>query len=76
MVPARVLGAPGLVYHRICDDKSARTFTSLLGEYHGWVVADALGSHKAGTRGCGNVRLAVKTSTLGGRHEGGGVDER
>jgi transposase len=51
--------APGLVYHRICDDKSARTFKSLLGEYHGWVVADALGTHKAGTRGCGNVRLAA-----------------
>jgi transposase len=50
--------APGLVYHRICDDKSARTFTSLLGDYHGWVVADALGTHKAGTRGCGGVRLA------------------
>jgi hypothetical protein len=33
----------GLVYHRICDDKWARTFTSLLGDYHGWVVADALG---------------------------------
>lgn len=51
--------APGLVYHRICDDKSARTFTSLLGEYHGWVVADALGTHKAGTRGCDGVRLAA-----------------
>jgi transposase len=51
--------APGLVYHRICDDKSALTFTSLLGEYHGWVVADALGTHKAGTRGCGNIRLAA-----------------
>jgi hypothetical protein len=50
---------PGLVYHRICDDKSARTSTSLLGEYHGWVVADALGTHKAGTRGCGAVRLAA-----------------
>ena len=51
--------APGLVYHRICDDKSARTFTSLLGDYHGWVVADALGTHKAGTRGCDGVRLAA-----------------
>jgi transposase len=51
--------APGLVYHRICDDKSARTFTSLLGDYQGWVVADALGTHKAGTRGCDGVRLAA-----------------
>ena len=47
------------MYHRICDDKSARTFTSLLGEYHGWVVADALSTHKAGTRGCSNIRLAA-----------------
>lgn len=51
--------APELVYHRICDDKSARTFTSLLGDYRGWVVADALGTHKAGTRGCDGVRLAA-----------------
>jgi transposase len=38
--------APGLVYHRICDDKSARTYISLLGEYRGWVVADALPREK------------------------------
>jgi transposase len=49
---------PGLVYHRICDDKSARTFTSLLGDYKGWVVADALGTHEAGARDCPGVRLA------------------
>ena len=40
--------APGLVYHRICDDKSTRTFVDLLGDYRGWVVADALGTHQAG----------------------------
>jgi transposase len=51
--------APGLVYHRICDDKSAATFTSLLGEYHGWVVADALGTHEAGARHCRGVKLAA-----------------
>ena len=51
--------APGLVYHRICDDKSARTFKSLLGDYEGWVVADALGTHQAGARDCRGVRLAA-----------------
>ncbi len=51
--------APGLVYHRICDDKSARTFKSLLGDYEGWVVADALGTHQAGARECRGVRLAA-----------------
>jgi transposase len=51
--------APGIVYHRICDDKSARTFKSLLGAYEGWVVADALGTHQAGARECRGVRLAA-----------------
>jgi hypothetical protein len=51
--------APGLVYHRICDDKSAATFTSLLGDYHGWVVADALGTHDAGAKHCRGVKLAA-----------------
>ena len=51
--------APGLVYHRICDDKSARTFKSLLGDYEGWVVADALGTHQAGARDCRGVKLAA-----------------
>jgi transposase len=52
------LTAPGIVYHRICDDKSAATFTALLGEYRGWVVADALGTHEAGARDCPGVKLA------------------
>jgi transposase len=51
--------APGIVYHRIRDDKSARTFKSLLCEYEGWVVADALGTHQAGARDCPGVRLAA-----------------
>jgi transposase len=51
--------APGLVYHRICDDKSARTFKDLLGDYEGWVVADALGSHEAGARECRGLKLAA-----------------
>jgi transposase len=50
--------APGIVYHRICDDKSARTFKMLLGDYKGWVVADALGTHQAGARECSGLRLA------------------
>jgi transposase len=53
------LTAPGLVYHRICDDKSARTFKDLLGDYRGWVVADALGSHEAGARECRGLKLAA-----------------
>jgi transposase len=51
--------APGIVYHRICDDKSARTFKDLLGDYRGWVVADALGSHEAGARECRGLKLAA-----------------
>jgi hypothetical protein len=53
------LTAPGLVYHRICDDKSAATFTALMKGYHGWVVCDALGTHDAGARACPGLRLAA-----------------
>ena len=52
------LTAPGIVYHRICDDKSAATFKHLLGDYRGWVVADALGTHEAGARECRGLKLA------------------
>jgi transposase len=52
------LTAPGLVYHRICDDKSAATFRALVGDYRGWVVCDALGTHEAGARSCPGIRLA------------------
>lgn len=51
--------APGLVYHQIRDDKSAATFIDLLGDYQGWVVADALGTHQAGARECRGIRLAA-----------------
>jgi len=51
--------APGIVYHRICDDKSARTFKDLLSDYRGSVVADALGSHEAGARECRGLKLAA-----------------
>ena len=53
------LTAPGIVYHRICDDKSAATFKALLGDYQGWVVADALGTHEAGARECRGIKLAA-----------------
>jgi transposase len=53
------LTAPAIVYHRICDDKSAATFKHLLGDYRGWVVADALGTHEAGARECRGIKLAA-----------------
>jgi transposase len=53
------LTTPGIVYHRICDDKSAATFKALLGDYQGWVVADALGTHEAGARDCRGIKLAA-----------------
>jgi hypothetical protein len=51
------LTAPGIVYNRICGDKSAATFKALLGDYKGWVVADALGTHEAGARECRGIKL-------------------
>jgi transposase len=52
------LTAPGVVVHRIRDDKSAATFTELVGEYRGVIVADALGTHAAGARGSPKILLA------------------
>jgi transposase len=49
--------APGLVVHRIRDDKSADTFRSLLSDYSGVVVCDALKTHEAGARG--NIALLL-----------------
>lgn len=53
------LTAPGLVYHQICDDKSAKTFTALVGDYKGWIVADAPSTHEAGARECSGVKRAA-----------------
>lgn len=53
-----VVTAPGVVVHRIRDDKSADTFRSLLGDYRGVVVCDALKTHEAGARGNDGVALA------------------
>jgi len=52
------LTAPGVVVHRIRDDKSARTFAELVGDYRGTIVADALGTHEAGAREGPGIVLA------------------
>ncbi len=52
------LTAPGVVIHRIRDDKSAATFKALVGDYHGTIVADALSTHEAGARDGPGIRLA------------------
>jgi transposase len=52
------LTAPRVVVHRIRDDKSAATFTALVGDYRGVIVADALGTHAAGARASPDIVLA------------------
>jgi transposase len=52
------LTAPGVVVHRICDDKSAATFKDLVGDYHGTIVCDALQTHGAGARDGPGIVLA------------------
>jgi transposase len=52
------LTTPKVVYHRICDDKSAATFTALVGDYHGVIVCDALKTHEAGARDGPGIVLA------------------
>ena len=52
------LTAPGLVYHQICDDKSADTFTALVGDYTGTIVCDDLSTHVAGARAGPGITLA------------------
>ena len=42
--------APGVVCHRIKDDKGAATFKELVGNYAGVIVCDALKTHEAGAR--------------------------
>src|SRR5262249_3937300 len=49
---------PGLVVHRIRDDKSAGTFRELVGDYRGVIVCDALKTHEAGARGNDRIALA------------------
>jgi hypothetical protein len=52
------LTAPGNVYHRICDDKSAATFRELVGDFEGTIVCDALFTHAAGARDGPGIVLA------------------
>jgi transposase len=52
------LTAPGVVVHRIRDDKSAATFKDLVGGYHGTIVCDALQTHAAGARDGPGILLA------------------
>lgn len=52
------LTAPGLVHHRICDDKGAGTFGALVGNYKGTIVCDDAGTHNAGARASPGITLA------------------
>ena len=52
------LTAPGVVVHRIRDDKSAATFGALFGNFHGTIVCDALKTHEAGAREGPGIVLA------------------
>jgi transposase len=52
------LTAPGVVVHRIRDDKSAATFGALVGNFHGTIVCDALKTHEAGARDGPGIVLA------------------
>ncbi|MBP6778206.1 MAG: IS66 family transposase [Piscinibacter sp.] len=52
------LTAPGVVVHRIRDDKSAATFGALVGKYRGTIVCDALATHAAGAREGPGITLA------------------
>ncbi len=52
------LTSPGVVVHRIRDDKSANTFRDLMDGYAGTVVCDALKTHEAGARGNDAIALA------------------
>ena len=50
--------APGIVCHKIRDDKGADTFRALVGSYRGVIVCDALKTHEAGARGNEQIQLA------------------
>lgn len=52
------LTGPGLVVHRIKDDKGQDTFKELVGDYQGVIVCDALATHEAGARGNDRIALA------------------
>lgn len=50
--------APGVVCHRIRDDKGAATFKELVGNFEGTIVCDALKTHEAGARDGPGITLA------------------
>jgi hypothetical protein len=50
--------APGVVCHKIRDDKGADTFRALVGGYNGVIVCDALKTHEAGARDGPDIVLA------------------
>jgi transposase len=52
------LTAPGLVYHDIRDDKSANTFTSIVGNYRGTIICDDLSTHRKAARGSPDITFA------------------
>jgi transposase len=52
------LTAPGVVLHRIREDKSAASFKELVGNFVGVIVCDALGTHGAGAREGPGIVLA------------------
>jgi transposase len=58
------LTAPEIVVHRIKDDKGAETFESLVGEFKGVIVCDALKTHEAGARGNECIALAAMKTWL------------
>ena len=66
--------APGFVYHRICDDKSAATFKALVGDYEGTIVCDAAATHIAGARGEDRITLAGCWAHVYRRFEDAGND--
>jgi transposase len=41
------LTTPSVIYHRICEDKSAKSWNALLGDFSGVVVCDAMATHGA-----------------------------
>jgi hypothetical protein len=53
------LTSPGVVLHRIRDDKSAATFKELVGAFEGDIVCDALSTHGAGARDGPGIRLCA-----------------
>jgi transposase len=52
------LTAPGLVYHEICDDKGANTFSTMVGEYEGTIICDDLSTHRKAARGSPKITFA------------------